>query len=326
MADENTAVDAGASDGDIETNTEAAGAVETGGAEQRPGKETGTGADAGKAIKGLEESGKDEQLGELQKLRQMLAGGDDKFLKELERYKSIESISKAVKEARIAARNSGKPVRLSDKATEDEIKAYREAYGIPESAEEYPVNFRDGYQATEADKAILGEFRAAMHERSIDPKAAEAALEWYQDFAQAQQQELASTLNKVAKQTQAELRSEWGGEYEGNIGAASELMKSHLGEKGFEEMMDLRLMDGSRLQDNIAFVKMMAQLGTDYYGSNAIYNGDIETTSKTVQEKIDGLLKLRGGSKEEQEKYFSDATQAELTRLYQQRDKINSRK
>jgi hypothetical protein len=88
-------------------------------------------------------------------------------------------------------------------------------------------------------------------------------------------------------------------------------------------MMGLRLMDGSRLQDNIAFVKMMAQLGGDYYGGNAIMTGDVETTAKTVQERIDELLSLRV---KDPEKYKSDDVQQKITKLYAQRDKINARK
>lgn len=286
-------------------------------------------SDAGSKAAPAGDNGGDDappDVGELQKLRATLAGGDEKFLKELERYKSVESLSKAMREARVAARNSGKPVRLSDKATEDEVKAYREAVGIPEEAEAYPVDFREDYKASDADKAILGEFKSAMHAGNVDPHAAKVAIEWYQDFAQVQQQELDGRLAAVAKQTQADLRAEWGGDYDGNLGAVREFMTASLGEEGFGRMMGLRLMDGSRLQDDPAFVKMMAQVATDYYGSNAIYNGDIETTGKTVQERIDALLKLRGGSKEQQEEYFSDKTQAEITRLYAQRDKISARK
>ncbi|MGN6773242.1 MAG: hypothetical protein ACTHJQ_25860 [Rhizobiaceae bacterium] len=261
--------------------------------------------------------------GELQKLRETLAGGDDKLLKELERYKSVDSIAKMVREARVAARNAGKPVTLGDKPTEDEVKAYREAHGIPEEADAYPVSFREDYKPSEADTEILDNFKAAMHERNVPPAAAAAALDWYQDFAQEQQQALDANLANVAKKTQADLRAEMGGEFEGTMGAVREFMTSQLGKDGFDEMMGLRLMDGSRLQDNPAFVKMMAQVSTDYYGSNAIYNGDIETTSKTVQERIDELLKLRT---EKPEEYKSDAVQAEITKLYAQRNKINARK
>lgn len=275
--------------------------------------------DQGSATAGTD----DAALGELQRLRETLAGGDDKLLKQLERYKSVDAISKMVKEARQAAQNAGKPLTLSDKATEDEIKAYRDAYGIPAEAKDYPGDFRSDYKATDADNAILGEFKASMHAKNVPPAAAAAALEWYQDFATAQQQELDGNMAKIARETQASLRAEWGGEYDGNIGAVQELMTTHLGKEGFDRMMGMRLMDGSRLQDDPAFVKMMAQIGSDYYGSNAIYNGDIETTAKTVQERIDELLLLRNS---DPEKYKSDKVQAEITKLYGQRDKINARK
>lgn len=290
------------------------------------GADKGT-LDSGATAEAGDDAGKaDADVGELQSFREKLAGGDEKLLKELLRYKSIDSIGKAFRDNKKAASERKGPVRLSDKATDEEKTAYREAMGIPTDAKDYPVSFREDYTASDADKEILGGFKEYMHGKNADPKAAEAALEWYQDFAQAQQQELDGQLAKVAKQTQAELRSEWGGEYDGNIGAVQEFMTAQLGEHGFGRMMGLRLMDGSRLQDDPAFVKMMAQVSTDYYGSNAIYNGDIETTSKTVQERIDGLLKLRAGNAKEQEEFFSDKTQAEITKLYQQKEKINARK
>lgn len=272
------------------------------------------------------EAGKEPALadkGDLQRLREQLAGGDEKLLKHLERYKSVDSISKTFKEARQAAQNAGKPIALTDKSTPEEVKAYREAYGIPDDAAAYPGDFRSDFKPSEADTAILGDFKSAMHARNVPPQAAAAALEWYQDFATAQQQELDGNLVKVAKETQGALRAEWGGEYDGNIGAVQELMTTHLGQDGFGEMMEMRMMDGSRLQDHPGFVKMMAQIATDFYGSNAIFNGDIETTGKTVQERIDGLLQLR---QSEPERYKSDDVQSQITKLYQQRDKINARK
>lgn len=265
----------------------------------------------------------DAAPGELQKLRETLAGGDEGLLKALNRYTSVDAISRAFKEARVAAKNAGKPLTLSEKASDDEIKAYREAYGIPSDAKDYPGEFRQDYQATDVDKVLLGEFKASMHAKNIPPSAAAAALEWYQDFATAQKQELDGNMAKVAKETQAALRAEWGGEYDGNLNAAQQLMTTHLGEDGFNRMMGMRLQDGSRLQDDAAFVKMMAQLGADYYGGNAIFNGDIETTAKTAQERLDGLLALRVS---DPEKYKSDAVQEQVTKLYAQLEKINARK
>lgn len=260
---------------------------------------------------------------ELQALREKLAGGDEGMLRQLSRYKSADAIAKSYREAYNKAKNGAKPVELTDKSTPEEVKAYREAMGIPEDPAAYPGEFREDFTPNEADKAILGDFKAAMHGKNVPPAAASAALEWYQDFATAQAQELNANLAKVAKETQTALRSEWGGEYDGNIGAAQQIMTQHLGQDGFEDMMGLRLMDGSRLQDHAGFVKMMANIGVDYFGGNAIMNGDVETVGKTVQGQIDELLKLRVDNPE---KYKSDDVQAKLQKLYAQKEKLEARK
>lgn len=259
----------------------------------------------------------------LQTFREQLAGGDAAMMKQLERYKSVDDISKGFREAYKNAKNVGKQVELTDKSTPEEVKAYREANGIPEDPAQYPGDFREGFEVTDSDKAILSDFKAAMVERNIPPKMAAAALDWYQDFAAAQAQELNAQLAKVAGDTQRALRDEWGGDYDGQIGAAQELMKAHLGEDGFTEMMGLRLMDGSRLQDNLPFVKMMATIGADYYGSTAILTGDIEAAGKTLEAQKQELLALRVA---DPEKFKSDEVQGKLTKIYAQLDKVNARK
>lgn len=269
------------------------------------------------------DAGAEADKGDLQRFREQLAGGDAGLLKQLERHKSIDSISKSFKEARNAAKTAGRPITLSDKATEDEVKAYREAMGIPAEAAAYPVDFRQDYKASDADKEILGGFKEYMHAKNADPRAASAALEWYQDFAAAQQQELSANLAKVAKETQSALRNEWGGEYDGNLNAAQQLMTAQLGEEGFKDMMGLRLMDGSRLQDNQAFVKMMAQVGADYYGGNAIMTGDVETTAKTIDQKIADYREMQT---KDPEKYRSPEVQDAVAALYAQKAKLDARK
>ncbi|MFN7089978.1 MAG: hypothetical protein ACK4P4_05450 [Allorhizobium sp.] len=260
---------------------------------------------------------------ELQAFREKLAGGDDAMLKQLARYKSVDAISKGFREAYNAAKNGKKVPALTDKSTPEEVKAYREANGIPDDPTQYPGDFREGFTASEQDTAILGSFKEAMHSKNVPPAAASAALEWYQDFAVAQQQELSANLAKTAKETQTALRNEWGGEYDGYINAAQQLLTQQLGDEGFEQMMGLRLMDGSRLQDNQAFVKMIATLGADYHGTNAIMSGDVETVGKTIQGQIDELLALRNT---DPEKYKSDDVQQKITKLYAQRDKNSARK
>ncbi|MEN3146128.1 hypothetical protein ABCW43_02315 [Neorhizobium sp. IRAMC:178] len=329
MTDENTTAAAD------DQQTSATSPVQGGSADTGKGGNAATaakpGAQAGKEPVGAAAAASDDagaagasDVGELQTFREMLAGGDEKFLKQLERYKSKEAISKAVREAAQVAKNAGKGVSpLTDKSTPEEIKAYREAVGIPDDPAAYPVSFRQDFEASEFDTEALSSFKEHMHGKHADPKTAAAAIDWFQDFAVAQRQELDGNMAKTAKATQAALRTEWGGEYDGNVSAAAQIMTTHLGEEGFENMMGLRLMDGSRLQDKPEFVKMMAQIGSDYYGGNAIITGDVETTSKTVEERINELMQLRAS---DSKKYFSDEVQGKLTKLYAQRTKLKARK
>ncbi|CAN7294161.1 hypothetical protein [Neorhizobium sp. LjRoot104] len=329
MTDENTTAAADAQPTNV-TPPAQGGSADTGkggnaAPAPKPGLQAGNAAaDVGGAGAGASDAGAGPEVGELQTFREMLAGGDEKFLKQLERYKSKEAISKAVREAAQVAKNAGKGVSpLTDKSTPDEIKAYREAVGIPDDPAAYPVSFRQDFEASEFDTEALSSFKEHMHGKHADPKTAAAAIDWFQDFAVAQRQELDGNMAKTAKATQAALRTEWGGEYDGNISAAAQIMTTHLGEEGFENMMGLRLMDGSRLQDKPEFVKMMAQIGSDYYGGNSIITGDVETTSKTVQARIDELLQLRVS---DPKKYKSDEVQEKITKLYAQRTKLKARK
>lgn len=284
---------------------------------------------AGTLATGGEKKEADLGTGELQKLRETLSGGDEDFMKELGRYKSVESLTKAMREARIAARNTGKAAStvptLKEGANDAEIAAYREAYGIPADAKEYPGDFRADFKPTDGDKQLLGDFKAAMHSKNVPPQAAAAALDWYQDFATIQQQQRDGLMAKRETETMAALKAEWGSDYKPNIAAANHIMNQTIGPEGAEELLGVRLEDGTRLQDNKNFVKMMAQLGSDYFGGTAIIKGDIETTGKSVQDQINEGLKMLNGTPAQQAEYRTPAYQEKMAKLYAQKEKLDKR-
>lgn len=260
---------------------------------------------------------------DLEAMRQQMAGGDEKLLNELKRYRSAEAIGKALRDAKVAAKQKQSPLSLGEDATEEEVKAFREAMGIPEEAKDYPINWRDGYEPNEFDNAMLDDFKGFMHGKNIDPKTAQAAMEWYQENTQVIEQTRNEAMANRAEQTQEHFRSIYGAEYKGNMAAANELIKTQLGEEGYQDFLQMRLENGERLQDQPFMVEMLVNLGTEYYGSNAIVNGDIETTSKTLEERKQELLALRAT---DEKKYNSSAVQEEIAKIYTQLNKINSRK
>ena len=137
-----------------------------------------------------------------------------------------------------------------------------------------------------------------------------------------QQQDRDAKMVELSKETQTTLRGEYGGEYDGNMNAALELLKVHLGEEGKTDFLAMRLEDGTRIQDNTDIVRMLVNIGTDYYGGNSIMTGDVETTTKTLEEQKAELLALRNS---DPERFKSDAVQEKLTKIYAQLDRINAR-
>lgn len=297
----------------VETHTQGSDAAPAGDTAQQPDGGTMTGSEPA-----TPDAGPD-----LGAIRQSLAGGDEGLMKQLERYTSLEEIGKGFKNAQDLARKKQELPTLPDDATDEQFAEFRKTLGLPDEPDAYPVDFGDDFEADEGDKALLGSFKEMLHKKAGDPRTASIAMEWYKDAVQQQKQDRAAVLAEREKETQAALRSEYGPEYDGNIAAASELMKSQMGAEKFDQMMDLRMEDGSRLQDHADFVKMMVNLGRDYYGSTAIIKGDVETTARTIDEKIKEFNYLR---KVDETKYFSDEVQSEVAKLYVQKEKLAARK
>ena len=260
---------------------------------------------------------------ELADLRQALAGGNESLLKQLGRYKTAESIGKAFWDNKTAAQQKQQPLSApGEDASEEQLATWREAVGIPEEAKDYPVAWREGYEPSDADNEILEGFKGFLHERNIDPKAAQASMDWYQDFAAEQQQARDGAMAQKSKETQTHFRGVYGAEYDGNMAAAMELVRTQLGEDGVQSVLTSRLEDGTRLQDQPWFVEMMVNLGTDYYGSNQIFTGDVETTAKTVDQKLEEYMKMR---LEDEDKYFSPEIQEEVAKLKAQQQRLAER-
>lgn len=260
---------------------------------------------------------------DLASLRQALAGDDEKFGKVLGRYTTAEAMREGWKNAIAAAQEKSKPLSLADDATEEQVAEYRKAIGLPEKADEYPIAFRDGFETTDADSEVLGSLKEALHAKGGDPRTAAIAMEWYQDTLLQQVQDANAYAATKAEETQELLRGEYGSEYKGNIEAAKTFLQQHLGDQGVSDFLTAKLEDGSRVQDSPEVVKMMVNLSRDYYGGTGIVNGDVETTAKTLDEKLSAFMTMKTESPSE---YYSDKVQQEVAALYEQKKRLDARK
>ncbi len=255
--------------------------------------------------------------------RDAMGSEDEKIAKTLSRYRSPEAVAKALHEAKTALRQKGPEVpKLSEDSSEDDVKAYREAMGVPESYEGYESGFSEGFETSEADVALLDGFKQAAHQANMTPEQVAGVTKWYEELAIAQQQDLNENEYETRVETQTTLKSEWGAEYDSNINAMNTFLSSQSETGEVKNVMELRLQDGSRLGDNMDFINMIIGPAIDHVGPNAIFSGDTEQTSMDLEGRKDEILKM---SLEDPAKYKSKPIQSELQSIYQKLEKLGNR-
>lgn len=199
--------------------------------------------------------------------RDLMAKGDAKLRKRLDRFKSPNDITTSFIEAEKRISSGDLKEKLPDDATEEQIAAYRKENGIPEKSEGYLENLPDGLVVGDEDKEIVGSFLERAHAKNADPAVVSDMIGWYYD----QQEEaiaMQTEADKAAKQVaEDELRGEWGGEYRANINS----MASFLDAAGADAngvplkqlLLGARLTDGTKLGDNPAAIKWLTKMADE---------------------------------------------------------------
>lgn len=256
--------------------------------------------------------------------RQKLAGDDSKMLERLNRFTDPSGVLKWATEAEKKI-NAGLLKRgLPEGASDDEKAAYRKEIGIPEKAEEYPLEPPKEVTITEADKPILDGFKKLAHELAVDPKTAQGIANWFLANRENELQDLSERADQSLQDRIVELRTEWGGDYSKNVTLANNFIAEVAGEKG-PEIAGLMLADGTKLGSHPAFVRFAAQAARSY-SSDTLHDGGEGSAGASVESRINDLKKLMGDSNSDYWKGPKrDELQNEYRNLIARRDRQKSR-
>lgn len=250
--------------------------------------------------------------------RTAAAGDDDKFKSTLDRFESLGAFGNSFREAQQTIRSGQLKEPLADDASEDQVKAFREANGVPLEATGYLENLPDGLVIGEDDKEIMVDFMGALHNVNADPKIAQAAIEWYNGFAEAQQDQLATMDNEHHTETEDALRAEWGTDYRTNVNIVGALIEKTFGEEGKDFVLNARDMDGRAIMNNPQVLMGLAELARQTMHPMAI-PGQVNDPQQTVDDEIAEIEKFM---KDDRTAYNKDEKkQARLRQLYDIRTK-----
>jgi hypothetical protein len=246
--------------------------------------------------------------------REPIAGEDKKFLSELQRYNAPVDLGNSWREQRqtISAGQLSKP--LGDEPSDEDLAAFREANGIPAEAAGYLENLPDGLIVGEDDKEYFEDLMGALHAKNAPPAIGHAIINWYNGFAEQQQDAQAEMDDTQSGESVDKLREDWGSDYRANINLVNGLIASTFGKDAADQILNGRYQDGRAFMNDPAVLKGFAEIARKM---NPIMQIDAPGTSheSTMNDEIAELEKYMREKRHEYNK--DEPAQARLRDLYE---------
>jgi hypothetical protein len=155
-----------------------------------------------------------------------------------------------------------------DRATPEEIAAFRKRIGVPDSPEGYEVRgpaLPEGIDATAAS-AAQADFLRAMHAAGAPPAAVQAALDWYWGHAGKAAPADPRSAATAAREADAALREAWGHDYDEKLALARRTIADYGGEEFAVQL------ERSGLGNSVSLARALADLGS-YRAEDAWFGG-----------------------------------------------------
>jgi hypothetical protein len=217
-----------------------------------------------------------------------MAGGDEKELKQLERYGSPIDVWKKARELeRRQSAGELKPV-LPKKPTPEQLKEWRAAHGVPEDPTGYalPDDAKKGI-----DESILTEILKDAHATNQTPDQVKATLDGVRRASIALAESRAEADIDYQKESEDELRGEWGTEFRRNFSLVHQLLDSTADPALKEQLLQGRLADGRPIGSHPGMLRMLLGLALQANPAGTLTPGAGADPVKGMREE---LTKLQG--------------------------------
>lgn len=239
------------------------------------------------------------------------AKGDEataaKIMKRLERFTDQAAYDAAFEETQAALRDSGR-IKLPGKdATEEDIKAFNKALGVPDKADAYKLNLPTDVALDDGDKAQLKAITEYLHKKggmAGAPETVQAAADLFIELREQAQASLVAQAAQFAQDSEKALKQQWGTDFAKNIAYTGAGLVALLGKEG-DDLRTLQLANGALLGDHPLFVKALAQAGRAM-GDDPIFwqATQMQGDGKSLESRKSEIMALRTSSKSgDREKY-----------------------
>lgn len=219
--------------------------------------------------------------------RAQMAGGDEKALKQLERYNTPTDIYNKARslEQRLSSGELKANVPFPDKGTPEEQTKWRAEHGIPEAPDKYDLKLKEGVVLGDADKAVVDKFLGVMHGKNLPPSVASDVVNWYFDEIQAQNEAQFQKDNELKQAFEDKMRAEWGNEFRPNLNAIKNL--TNLGGANlFDAISQARMADGTPFGSSPEVMKWLSMVARQINPTSTLVPLDGANIQQSVEDEI----------------------------------------
>lgn len=254
----------------------------------------------------------------------MLAGEDTKGIETLARYKTPGDFWKAHSELRTKLSERPAVARLPDNATPEQIGEYRKGLGLPEIAADakpeafmdaYGIKLPEGYEASEVEKGMVGDFAKLAYEQGGSPREIKQAVDFFFQQQQAVMQAANTRAVELRQEWQQSLKNELGRDYDATLASAESYLKQTFGDD-LPNLLGAQLPGGGYLGDHPAFFKMAADLALQNGFGDRIETNALEAGGKSLAQQHHEIEQLRMS---DPARYNAPEVQAKLDKLIELR-------
>ncbi len=237
---------------------------------------------------------------------------DEKRAQALARYNDLPSVAKALVEAQNKIRSGELAKPLAADAKPEEVKAWREANGIPLEPKGYFEKLPDGLVIGAEDQPIFDKYAQLWHQHNLPPAAAHAMTKaYYDDLTQMKALE-AKVDREDSQKAITALRAKMGPDYDTNMSILNNWVEGMPADLK-SVFMDATLGDGTRLFNSPAALEFLMGQARKLNPAAHLLPAGGEGNIKSIDTELATLKGLMG---DKNSKYWKGPESAALQKKY----------
>lgn len=223
--------------------------------------------------------------------RETVSKSDEKLLTRMQRYASPEAALAALVSAqnRIAA-GELKPV-LTKTSTPEQVKEFREAMGIPETADKYDLG--KDFKIGDNEKALTTKLFEKAHGTNQTPEQVRSTMQAWREI-QAEVAEKTAERDDAGKASaEDQLRTEWGTDFRKHINLINSMLDGVGPSALRDQVLEARLPDGTKFGNSPQVMQMLVGLALVGNPTGVIVPGGGADPVGGIREELGKIQKLR---------------------------------